>query len=101
MSAWVCGIAGCGSRFKDAEDLIHHQVATHGKCRCAVCGASLPEGFVAIRHTFTEHSRADYVRAYGATSDDIRHREHVMELIEEQIDVSTLLDDVGENIAAT
>ena len=95
MSAWSCGILGCGEHFESVEDLIDHQVGDHGQCTCAVCGESHPEGFLAIRHAFSEHTRAEYVRAYDADSDDIRLRERVKELIEEQVDVETVLDRIG------
>ena len=95
MSAWSCGILGCGERFDSVEDLIDHQVSDHGQCTCEVCGESHPEGFLAIRHAFSEHTRAEYVRAYDADSDDIRLRERVKELIEEQVDVESILDRIG------
>lgn len=92
MSDWVCGIAGCSTRFDTAEDLISHQVDEHVPCTCAVCGESHPEGFLAIRHAFTEHTRAEYVRAYDADSDDIRLREGLIETIEAQVDLSSVLN---------
>ena len=91
MSAWACGILGCGEHFEAVEDLIDHQVSEHGQCTCEVCGEAHPEGFLAIRHAFSEHTRAEYVRAYDANSDDIRLRERVKELIEERIDVESVL----------
>ena len=91
MSAWACGILGCGEHFGAVEDLISHQVSEHGQCTCEVCGESHPEGFLAIRHAFSEHTRAEYVRAYDADSDDIRLRERVKELIEERVDVESVL----------
>lgn len=104
MTDWACGIAGCGAGFETAEDLISHQVTDHGECTCAVCGEARPEGFLAIRHAFSEHTRAEYVRAYDATSDDIRHRENVMELIEELVDVPSVLsrlDEETEDVAVS
>ena len=91
MSDWACGILGCGARFEDVAELIGHQVTDHGQCTCAVCGETSPEGFLAIRHAFSEHTRAEYVRAYDANSDDIRLRERVLELDEEQVDVPSVL----------
>ncbi|HKJ59162.1 MAG TPA: hypothetical protein VKA37_08035 [Halobacteriales archaeon] len=94
-SAWACGILGCGEGFESVEDLLDHQVSEHGRCTCAVCGESHPEGFLAIRHAFGEHTRAEYVRAYDASSDDIRQREHVVDLIEERVDVESVLKGLG------
>lgn len=91
MSPWACGIAGCGSAFERAEDLIRHQVGEHGRCECAVCGESHPEGYLAIRHAFDSHTRAEFVRAYDADSDDIRQREQVIDEIEDVVDVQSLL----------
>ena len=104
MSDWACGIVGCGSHFEDAEDLIRHQVTEHGECQCGVCEESFPEGFLALRHAFSEHTRAEYVRAYDATSDDIRQRENVVELIENLVDVSAVLsklDGEAEDVAVS
>jgi len=95
MSHWACGIVGCGSVFETPEDLIGHQVNDHGVCTCAICGETHPEGFLAIRHAFAEHTRAEYVRAYDANSDDIRLREQVKELIESQVDVPSILSQLG------
>lgn len=94
MTPWACGIEGCQDRFDTAEHLIRHQVADHPSCECAVCGERYPAGFIAIRHTFDEHTRADYVRAYDADSDDIRHREQVKELVEREVDVDGLLSQI-------
>lgn len=91
MSKWACGIVGCGSAFDDPEALIRHQVRDHGRCECAVCGESHPEGYLAIRHAFESHTRAEYVRAYDADSDDIRERERVIDEIEDEVDLQSLL----------
>ena len=94
-SAWACGIIGCGEDFESVEDLLDHQVSEHGQCTCEVCGEAHPEGFLALRHAFSEHTRAEYVRAYDASSDDIRLREHVVDLIEELVDVESVLNRLG------
>lgn len=104
MAPWTCGIAGCGRRFDGAEALIRHQVGDHPAADCRVCGETLPAGFLAIRHTFEEHTRAEYVRAYDANSDEIRIREQLLELVEEAIDVPGLLsqldtDDDGSAVS--
>ena len=94
MSDWACGIVGCGASFEAVEDLLCHQVAEHGRCTCAVCGGNYPEGFLAIRHAFSSHTRAEYVRAYDASADDIRLRERVKEAVEAQVDVPSLLSEL-------
>ena len=63
MAAWTCAIEGCGERFDSTERLIEHQVEDHDSCTCKVCGESFPAGFLAIRHAFSTHTRADYLRA--------------------------------------
>jgi len=92
MSDWVCGIVDCAASFSTAEALISHQVDDHVPCTCAVCGESHPAGFLAIRHAFSEHTRAEYVRAYDAHSDDIRLREGLIEDVEEIVDLSSVLN---------
>lgn len=95
MSPWVCGITGCGDTFDTVETLIRHQATHHDGCECRVCGEHLPDGFIAIHHAFDEHTRAEYVRAYGADSDDIRLRERVKEAVEERVDVPSLLNQLS------
>ncbi|MDX1744805.1 MAG: hypothetical protein R3324_02610 [Halobacteriales archaeon] len=79
------------------EDLVVHQATDHRDCECEICGTVVPEGFVAIHHAFTEHKRSEYVRAYDADADEIRHRETLVDLIEEQVDLDTLLTQVNDN----
>ena len=88
---WTCAIEGCGHEADRAEDLLVHQATDHEHHQCAVCGAVLPDGYFAIRHAFDEHSRAEYVRAYEADSDDIRHREAVLDAIEAAADVDAVV----------
>lgn len=57
---------------------------------CKVCGTVVPDGYIAIRHAFTEHSRAEYVRAYGADSADVREREALLEEIEDVADLEAI-----------
>lgn len=90
MSPWACAIGDCGAAFEDVESLLAHQVADHESHECKVCGEVSPAGFFAIKHAFDEHSRADYVRHYGADSDDIRLREGLQSDIESAIDVDAL-----------
>lgn len=89
--SWACLIEDCATEFGSVEDLIVHQASEHERCECKVCGTVVPEGYLAIRHAFEEHTRAEYVRAYDASSDDIRKRENVKEHIEEQVDVDDLV----------
>lgn len=91
MASWSCGIAGCGGAYGDLEALIRHQAVNHPASECRVCGETVPAGYLAIRHAFDAHSRAEFVRAYDADSDAIREREQLLELIEEEIDVQQLL----------
>ena len=91
MTPWACGIAGCGRGFESPEGLIRHQTADHPAHECRVCGETVAAGYLAIRHTFEEHTRAEYVRAYDADSDDIRAREELIELVETEVDVGSLI----------
>lgn len=94
MAPWACGIAGCGGTYDDPESLIRHQADNHPACECLVCGDTIPAGYLAIRHAFGEHSRAEYVRAYDADSDAIREREQLLEVIENQIDIQRLVSQI-------
>ncbi|WP_435195747.1 DUF7565 family protein [Natronomonas sp. EA1] len=88
---WTCAIDGCGRETGGPEDLLVHQAKEHEHHQCAVCGTVLPDGYFAIRHAFTEHSRAQYVRAYEADAEDIRHRETVIEAVEDQVDIQRVV----------
>ena len=104
MEQWACGIAGCGGTFDGPEALIRHQANQHPACECAVCGETVPAGFLAIRHAFEAHTRAEYVRAYDADSDDIRDREELLNYVEDRVDVFRLvsqLDGADETPAAS
>jgi hypothetical protein len=92
---WTCGIGGCGRTFEGVEALLVHQVEDHERHECAVCGAVVPEGFFAIEHAFENHTRAEYVRAYDADSDDIRARESVKDTVEGAVDVAALKRRLG------
>ena len=91
MGEWACGIAGCGSSYEQPGPLIRHQAVNHPDTECRVCGETVPAGYLAIRHTFEAHTRAEFVRAYDADSDAIREREELLDLVEEQVDVPQLL----------
>jgi hypothetical protein len=92
---WECGIDGCGERFGTAEDLVVHQSTDHERRECKVCGIVVPDGYLAIRHAFNEHSRAEYVRAYGASSEEVREREEIKELVEDEADLQSVVDRLG------
>ena len=87
MVPWRCAIGSCDSVFDDVESAILHQAKEHERCKCQVCGTLVPDGYFAIRHAFDEHTRAEYVRAYGASADDVRLREEVKNEIEETADM--------------
>lgn len=90
--AWECAIDGCGATFEDVESAISHQAHQHERRECKVCGTVVPDGYLAIRHAFTEHSRAEYVRAYGASSEDVRLREDLLDDLDEAVDRDRLTD---------
>jgi hypothetical protein len=90
MAGWECAIDGCGLAFDSVEDAIVHQTDEHERHECAVCGTIVPDGYLAIRHAFEEHTRAEYVRAYGASSEEVRAREQIKEEIEEVADLQRI-----------
>ena len=92
--AWECGIDGCGAIFEDVEAAVVHQATEHERPECSVCGTVVPDGYLAIRHAFTEHSRAEYVRAYGASSEDVREREELLEEIESEADIERIASEL-------
>lgn len=95
-SGWGCGIGACSYTGETVTDLITHQTRDHPPHTCKVCQRDLPDGFIAIYHTFEEHSRAEYVREYDASPDDVREREQIKTIIEKQIDVPALLQELNE-----
>ena len=80
--------------FGSVIDLVAHQARDHPPHTCRICEQVVPDGFIAIYHAFEEHNRAEYVKAYDASADDIRFREEVKTAIEERIDVSAVLEEV-------
>ena len=94
--AWECGIDDCGAVFDDAEDAIVHQTNDHERRECKVCGTLVPDGYLAIRHAFTEHTRAEYVRAYDADSDDVREREEVKAEVEKTADLQKVVERLND-----
>ena len=94
---WTCGIDGCGEQFEEVEAAIIHQTTDHARSECAVCGTVVPEGYLAIRHAFEDHTRAEYVRAYDANSDHVRQRERIKEEIEEAADLERVVEELEES----
>ena len=92
---WECAIAGCTFATADADELLVHQATAHDRHQCAVCGVVVPDGYFAIRHAFTEHTRAEYLRNYDADTDDIRLRESVVEAIETEADVERVVEKIN------
>ena len=92
MPGWDCGIDGCEAAFAAVEDAIVHQTTEHERHECAVCGTIVPEGYFAIRHTFDEHTRAEFVRAYDADSDAVREREEIKAAVEEAADLRSVVE---------
>lgn len=90
MMGWECGIDGCGLTFETVEEVILHQTNEHERHECKVCGTIVPDGYLAIRHAFKEHTRAEYVRAYGASSEEVRKREKVKDDIEAVADLQAI-----------
>lgn len=90
--AWVCCIDGCGMAFEDVEAAILHQTNEHERHECKVCGTVVPDGYLAIRHAFEEHTRADFVRAYGASAEEVREREEIKRKIDHEADFEQVAD---------
>jgi len=105
MVPWSCGIEDCDATFDRVEDLLTHQVDDHPPIECEICGELVPDGFYAIRHVFSEHTRAKYVRHYDGDADAIRYRETLIETIEDRVDPDSILeyadrDGVGSDTSA-
>jgi transcription initiation factor TFIIIB Brf1 subunit/transcription initiation factor TFIIB len=92
MSPWECAIDGDENTFDRVEDLLVHQSTEHERIECKVCGTVMPDGYFAIRHAFDKHTRAEYVRAYDATAQEVRRRENVKESIENEADMREVID---------
>jgi len=100
MGPWRCGIGDCGTQTADVEALIHHQTDEHADHECRVCGTVVPDGYLAIRHAFEAHTRAEYVRAYDATSEAVRRRERIKDSIETEIDIDSVMADLDDTDAS-
>ena len=97
---WACAIDDCAYSAEAVEDLLVHQARSHERHECAVCHAIVPDGYFAIRHAFSEHSRVDYLRQYDAGADDIRRREAVLEAVESAADVEAVVDRLDANLGS-
>jgi hypothetical protein len=89
---WECAIEGCGHRSEDAAGLLLHQASEHERVRCGVCGTHVPDGYFAIRHVFSEHTRTQYLRAYEADREDVKRREALLECVEAATDVEAVVE---------
>lgn len=96
MTAWECSIDGCGETYDRVEDAIVHQTNDHQRAECKICGSVIPDGYFAIKHAFEEHSRAEYVRTYGASATDIRDREQIKEEIEVVVDLQEVVNQLND-----
>lgn len=95
---WACAIEGCGYSAEAVEDLLAHQAEAHERHECAVCNTIVPDGYFAIRHAFSEHSRVDFLRHYDADADAVRRREAVLEAVEAEADVDALVERLDADV---
>ena len=93
MGAWGCGIIDCGHSFETARALLIHQHDDHDESTCWICGDTVPAGYFAIKHAFTEHSRAEYVRAYRAEPAEIRKRDEILREVDRTVDIVQLSEE--------
>lgn len=92
LSMWQCGISSCEYESNEVNRLVVHQATAHERIQCAICGTIILDGYFAIKHVFAEHTRAEYLRNYAASTDDIRWRENVLTEIEASADVSAIME---------
>ncbi|MGM0606112.1 MAG: DUF7565 family protein [Halobacteriota archaeon] len=92
MIGWRCAIGDCEQVFDDGESLVLHQATEHDKHECKVCNTLTYDGYIAIRHAFDEHTRAEFVRAYDADSEAVREREQVKAFVESDVDLRAVFD---------
>lgn len=95
--SWACGIEGCGEVFEDVETAVVHQTNEHEQHECKVCGSAIPDGYIAIQHAFDEHTRAEYVRAYGASAEEVREREQIQDEIEAEADLEAVVERIDDS----
>jgi hypothetical protein len=92
---WACGIDGCGHTSDSIEAVVVHQTNEHERHECQVCGTVVPDGYLAIRHAFSEHTRAEYVRAYGASAEEVRKREQVKQKVDQAVDLESVAEQLN------
>lgn len=97
MSDWECGIGGCEEVFETVESAIVHQTTQHRRHECKICGTIVPDGYLAIRHAFTEHSRTEYIRAYDTGTTAVREREAIKEKVEAEADLDRVIQQIGSS----
>ncbi|WP_254838392.1 DUF7565 family protein [Natronomonas marina] len=95
---WACAIDGCAYGAESVENLLVHQATDHERHQCAVCSTIVPDGYFAIRHAFSEHSRVEYMRHYDADADDVRTREAVVETVESEADVEAVAERLDDDV---
>ncbi|MCG1004927.1 MULTISPECIES: hypothetical protein [Halobacterium] len=98
MASWECAIVGCGRTFQNIESLLTHQVTDHDTHTCEICGKTVPEGYFAISHVFSEHTRAEYVRFYDGDAAAVRRREQILEAITSTVDPTELERQLPDNV---
>jgi hypothetical protein len=91
-----CGIEGCTEVFEDVEAVVVHQTNDHERHECKVCGTVVPDGYLATKHAFEGHTRAEYVRACGASAKEVREREQIQDEVEAKADLQTIVDEIDE-----
>lgn len=96
MPGWECAIGDCERVFEDGESLILHQATEHNRHECKVCNTLTYDGYVAIRHAFDEHTRAQFVRAYDADSADVRRREQIKQVVEDEVDLRAVFAELQD-----
>ncbi len=87
MTDWECGISGCENQFKNASELLRHQMTDHDSIHCGICGEEMVDGIFSIKHVFEKHRRREYVNFYDATPRDIRYREYIKKIFESEINI--------------
>lgn len=93
--SWACCIDGCGETFESVEETIIHQAQAHEQHECAICGTVVPDGYLAIRHAFENHTRAEFVRAYDASAEEVRKREEVKRKVDYEADFQQVADQLN------
>ncbi len=92
MGRWECAIRGECPTADSIEELLLHQARDHERVECKVCGTVVPDGYFAIAHAFDDHTRAEYVRAYRASAEEVRRRERIKSHVETRVDLGRVVD---------